>query len=75
MKRFDMAFIISFIIALFLLGFAAYEAFVINPLIDPELGDLKLFVFIFAGTIAGFTVGYYWRRLTAKKQGGRQLVG
>ncbi len=46
MKRLDMAFIISFVVALVLLGFAAYEAFAPTPFIDPELGDLKLFAFI-----------------------------
>lgn len=68
MNRFDTAFIISFVVAIVLLGFAAYEAFAPTPLIDPELGDLKLFAFILTGTIVGFTVGYFWNRLRARRQ-------
>jgi ABC-type cobalt transport system substrate-binding protein len=37
------------------------------PLIDPGSGDLLLFVFLVAGTIAGFAAGYYWRILFRRK--------
>jgi ABC-type cobalt transport system substrate-binding protein len=42
------------------------------PLIDPEQGDLMLFVFLGAGSIGGFVAGYYWRALTEgrRRQGG-----
>ncbi len=28
-----------------------------------DLGDLPLLMFLLAGTVAGFTAGYYWRKL------------
>jgi len=34
-----------------------------TPLINTDQGDLLLFVFLLAGTIGGFTAGYYWRIL------------
>jgi len=68
MRRSDAAFIISFVVALAMLGFAAYEGFAPTPLIDPELGDVKLFVFIFTGAILGFVFGYFWSRLRARQQ-------
>jgi hypothetical protein len=39
-----------------------------EPLINTDKGDLLLFVFLLAGTVAGFTAGYYWRTLTEKKK-------
>ena len=39
-----------------------------EPLINPDKGDLLLFVFLLAGTIGGFAAGYYWRSLTEKKK-------
>jgi cobalt/nickel transport protein len=50
--------------------FAGYEAFSINPLIDPDLGDVKLFTFISIGTITGFIVGFNWKPLVIKKLAG-----
>ncbi len=35
----------------------------VAPLINTDQGDLLLFVFLIAGTIGGFTAGYYWRIL------------
>jgi cobalt/nickel transport protein len=37
------------------------------PLIDPGSGDLLLFVFLCAGTVGGFTAGYFWRELALKR--------
>ena len=38
-----------------------------EPLINTDQGDLLLFVFLLAGTIGGFTAGYYWKELTGNK--------
>lgn len=38
-----------------------------DPLINTDQGDLLLFVFLLAGTIGGFTAGYYWRMLLEGK--------
>jgi hypothetical protein len=38
-----------------------------EPLINTGQGDLLLFVFLLAGTIGGFTAGYYWRILMVEK--------
>ncbi len=34
-----------------------------KPLINTDQGDLLLFVFLTAGTVGGFTAGYFWRTL------------
>ena len=34
-----------------------------EPLINTDQGDLLLFVFLIAGTVAGFAAGYYWKAL------------
>ncbi|MCL6473046.1 MAG: hypothetical protein K6T91_09615 [Firmicutes bacterium] len=34
-----------------------------TPFINTDQGDLLLFVFLIAGVIGGFVVGYYWRIL------------
>ncbi len=34
-----------------------------KPLINTDQGDLLLFVFLIAGVIGGFILGYYWRVL------------
>ncbi len=39
-----------------------------EPLLNTDKGDLLLFAFLLAGTIAGFAAGYYWRSLTEKKK-------
>jgi hypothetical protein len=39
-----------------------------EPLINTDQGDLLLFVFLLAGTIGGFTAGYYWRILLERKK-------
>jgi len=33
------------------------------PLINTDQGDLLLFVFLLAGLVGGFVMGYYWRRI------------
>jgi len=38
-----------------------------TPLINTDQGDLLLFVFLLAGTIGGFTAGYYWRTLMEQR--------
>ncbi len=38
------------------------------PLINKDQGDLFLFVFLLAGAVGGFAIGYYWRVLTEKKR-------
>jgi cobalt/nickel transport system permease protein len=38
-----------------------------EPLINTDQGDLLLFVFLIAGTAAGFAAGYYWRILMVEK--------
>ena len=38
-----------------------------EPLINTDQGDLPLFVFLIAGTIGGFTAGYYWRILMVER--------
>jgi len=49
-----------------------------TPLIDTDQGDILLFVFLLAGVIGGFVIGYYWRVLfgdnTRKPEaGGKEL--
>ena len=60
-------FIISVLIVIGCLAVAALDAFSSEPFINPDLGDLVLFVFIVAGTVTGFTAGYYWRKFTIEK--------
>jgi len=38
-----------------------------TPLINTDQGDMLLFVFLVAGTIGGFTAGYYWRILMVER--------
>ncbi len=38
-----------------------------EPFINTDQGDLLLFVFLLAGTVGGFTAGYYWRMLMEGK--------
>lgn len=38
-----------------------------EPFINPDQGDLLLFVFLLAGILGGFTGGYYWHALLAGK--------
>jgi len=38
-----------------------------SPLITTDQGDLLLFVFLIAGAVGGFAMGYYWRSLTEKR--------
>ncbi len=40
-----------------------------KPLINTDQGDLLLFVFLLAGVLGGFILGYYWRILFGKNQG------
>jgi cobalt/nickel transport protein len=37
-----------------------------EPFID---GDLLLFLFLIAGASGGFAAGYYWRKLTERRDG------
>ena len=67
-------FVISAVLAVALLAIAGHEAFSVQPFIDPELGDVKLFAFIFLGSIIGFIIGFHWRQFGAGKQGGQQLA-
>jgi cobalt/nickel transport protein len=60
---FNKLFFIGFILAGALLVFAGYEAFSSNPFIDPDLGDVKLFIFILSGSVIGFISGYNCRQL------------
>jgi cobalt/nickel transport protein len=60
---FNKMFFIGFTLAVALLAFAGYEAFSTNPFIDPDLGDVKLFIFILSGSIIGFFSGYNCRQL------------
>ena len=39
-----------------------------KPLINTGEGDLQLFVFLMAGAIGGFAVGYFWRALLDGKK-------
>ena len=39
-----------------------------EPFINTDQGDLLLFVFLLAGTIGGFTAGYYWKELIGNKR-------
>jgi cobalt/nickel transport protein len=65
---FNKMFFIGFTLALVLLAFAGYEAFSTNPFIDPDLGDVKLFIFILSGSIIGFLFGFNWRQLRITKE-------
>ena len=38
-----------------------------EPFINTDQGDLLLFVFLVAGVIGGFVMGYYWRGIFDKK--------
>ena len=38
-----------------------------TPLINTDQGDLLLFVFLIAGAVGGFAMGYCWRSLTERK--------
>ena len=48
-----------------------------SPFIDTNQGDLLLFVFLLAGTVGGFTAGYYWRVIMERKDqpGGQKSRG
>jgi hypothetical protein len=39
-----------------------------KPFINTDQGDLLLFAFLVAGSVGGFTAGYYWRMLTEQKK-------
>ncbi|MDP3259338.1 MAG: hypothetical protein Q8M34_01950 [Thermodesulfovibrionales bacterium] len=45
-----------------------------EPFINTDQGDLLLFVFLLAGTIGGFTAGYYWRIILTQKNSKDQEV-
>jgi len=37
------------------------------PLINTEQGNMLIFFFALGGVVAGFTIGYNWRRVIAEK--------
>lgn len=39
-----------------------------TPFINTDQGDLLLFVFLLAGALGGFVMGYYWRVLFSEKK-------
>lgn len=41
-----------------------------TPFINTDQGDLLLFVFLLAGVMGGFIVGYYWRILFSSGESG-----
>lgn len=38
-----------------------------DPYINTDKGDILLFLFCFAGIVAGFYLGYNWKRITSEK--------
>ncbi len=38
-----------------------------TPFINTDQGDLLLFVFLLAGVLGGFVMGFYWRKLFIEK--------
>ena len=38
-----------------------------TPFINTDQGDLLLFVFLLAGVLGGFIMGYLWRKLFVEK--------
>lgn len=40
-----------------------------GPLFETVQGDLLLFAFLWAGLLAGFALGYYWRVLFVERTG------
>ena len=45
-----------------------------EPFINTDQGDLLLFVFLLAGTIGGFTAGYYWKELLDKNPKNQEVL-
>lgn len=39
-----------------------------EPLINTDSGDMLLFVFLTAGALGGFAMGYYWRVITESRE-------
>ncbi|HIJ59396.1 MAG TPA: cobalt transporter [Nitrospirae bacterium] len=39
-----------------------------EPIINTEQGDLLLFLFLLAGLLGGFAMGYYWRIILEQKR-------
>ena len=39
-----------------------------DPYINTDQGDILLFVFLIAGAVGGFVIGYYFRDIFAKKR-------
>lgn len=38
------------------------------PFINTDQGDLLLFVFLLAGVVGGFVLGFYWRKIFNEKR-------
>ena len=39
-----------------------------TPFINTDQGDLLLFVFLLAGVVGGFVLGFYWRKLFSEQR-------
>jgi cobalt/nickel transport protein len=65
--RLDKKFFVGVGLAVILLAVSGYEAFSLNPCINPDLGDVKLFAFISLGTIMGFISGFNWKSQNTAK--------
>jgi len=62
MKNPRRMFIASSLLTFAFLVAAAWDGFSGRPLINPELGDVALFIFVISGALAGFVTGYALRR-------------
>ncbi len=61
-----LTFIVGIFIVIACLATAGVDAFS-EPFINPEFGDVVLFVFAVAGAVSGFIAGYGLRRLTTER--------
>ncbi len=59
-------FMVGLLTVIFCLVAAGMDAFV-KPFVNPELGDVVLFVFALAGAGSGFAAGYGLRRARAER--------
>jgi len=59
--------IISAAFVMAILAAAAWDGFSGRPLLNPELGDVALFIFVISGALAGFMAGYALRKYRAEK--------
>ncbi|OGO24979.1 MAG: hypothetical protein A2144_10295 [Chloroflexi bacterium RBG_16_50_9] len=61
----SLTFIMGLFIVIVCLAAAIVYAF-FKPFINPELGDVVLFIFVMAGAVSGFIAGFGLRKLRAK---------